>query len=107
MIPIKDNYKNSVRTQLSNPSTQMLKTGTPILHKTQILPIQLTWNPKLINSQHDCIFNPKYEQHFEKKKRRKINKTFWPSDEVYFQRIQYLSKWYTWKLSTSNTTLEH
>ena len=36
----------------------------------------------LFNPTYDCILNPKYEQH----------KTFWPSDEVYFQRNQYLSK---------------
>ena len=49
----------------STPTTQRGKTGPAILHKTQILPIQ----PNLW-----LHLNPKYEQHFEKKK--KSIKTF-------------------------------
>ena len=40
------------------------------------------------------------------RKKWKIHKIFWPLDEVYSQRIQNLSKWYTWMRRTS-TTLDH
>ena len=42
-----------------------------------------------LNPAYDCTFNPKYQQHFERKEK---SKTFWSSDEIDSPRINNTSK---------------